>query len=73
MVVILNMNFFEDRCNKCYIPTKGYCFVKCINFLTDQDYNEQYLQLIRNEKRRSKIMTKARVQPFCRANNIILG
>ena len=63
----------EYRGNNCFIPTKCYCFVKCINFLTGQDYNEQYLEFIRNEKKRSNNMTKARVQPFCRANNINLG
>ena len=52
---------------------KGYCFIKCINFLTGQDYKQQYLEFIRSEKRRSNIMTKARIQPFCRANNINLG
>ena len=36
----------------CYIPTKGYCFVKCINFLTGQDYKNHYLEFIRNETRR---------------------
>ena len=61
------------RGNNCFIPTKGYCFVKCINFLTDEDYQEQYLNFIRNEKRRSNIMTKASIQPFCRANYINLG
>ena len=59
--------------NNCFIPTKGYCFVKCINFLTGQDYKDKYLEFIRNEKRRSNIMTKARIQPFCRANKINLG
>ena len=63
----------EYRGNNCFIPTKGYCFVECINFLTGQDYKEQYLDFIRNEKRRSNIMTKARIQPFCKANNINLG
>ena len=63
----------EYRGINCFIPTKGYCFVKCINFLTGQDYKHQYLEVIRNEKRRSNIMTKARIQPFCRANKINLG
>ena len=63
----------EYRGNNCFIPTKSYCFINCINFLTGQDYKEQYLDFIRNEKRRSNIMTKARIQPFCIANNIILG
>ena len=63
----------EYRGNNCYIPTKGYCFVKCINFLTGEDYKERYLDFIGNESRRSNIMTKARIQPICKANNINLG
>ena len=63
----------EYRGNNCYIPTKGYCFVKCINYLTGQDYKQQYLDFIRNESRRTNVMTKARIQPFCRANTIDLG
>ena len=63
----------EYQGNNCYIPTKGYCFVKCIIFLTDEDYKEQYLDFIRSEQRRSNSMTKARIQPFCRVNNINLG
>ena len=63
----------EYQGNNCFIPTKGYCFVKCGNFLTGGDYKQQYLDFIRNEKRRSNIMTKARIQPFCRTNNINLG
>ena len=47
--------------------------MKSINFITDEDHNEQYLEFIRNEKRRSNVMTMARVQPFCRANNINMG
>ena len=63
----------EYRGNNCYIPTKRYCFVKCINYLTGQDYKQEYLDFIRNEKIRCNIMTMARIQPFCRANNINLG
>ena len=63
----------EYRGNNCFIPTKGYCFIKCINYLTGQDYKQQYLDFIRNEKRRSNIMTKARIQPFSNKNNINLG
>ena len=63
----------EYRGDNCFIPTKGYCFIKCINYLTGQDYKQQFLNFIRSEKRRSNIMTKARIQPFCRANNNNLG
>ena len=48
-------------------------FFKCINYLTGQDYKQEYLDFIRNESRRSNNMTMARIQPFCRANNINLG
>ena len=60
----------EYRGNNCFIPTKGYCFVKRVNFSAGKNYKQQYLDFIRNEKRRSNIMTKARIQPFWRANNI---
>ena len=63
----------EHRGNNCYIPTKGYCFVKCVNYMSGKDYKDKYLEFIRNEKKRSNIMTKARIQPFCRANIINLG
>ena len=57
----------------CFIPTKEYCFVKCVNFSTREDYKQQYLDFIRNENKRSNFMTKTRIQPFYRANNINLG
>ena len=63
----------EYRGKNCFTPTKGYCFVKCINFITGQNYKQQYLDFSRNEKRRSNIMIKATVQPFCRANKNDLG
>ena len=63
----------EYRENDCFIPTEGYSFVKCNNFLTGEGYKEHYLDIIRSEQRRSNIMTKARIQPFCTSNNINLG
>ena len=63
----------EYRCNNCYIPIKGYCFIKCKNFITGEDYKEQNLKLVRNEKRRSNVMSMARIQPFCRTNIINIG
>ena len=67
------LEIIEYRGNNCLKPTKRFCFVKCNSFLSGDDYKQQYLDFIRNEKRLSNIMTKARFQPFCRANNINLG
>ena len=52
---------------------KDIVFIKCINFLTGEDYKDKYLEFIRNEERRTNIMTAAIIQPFCRANNINHG
>ena len=61
--------FIEYRGKKCFTPTKGFCSIKCINFLTVEGFKQQYLDCIRNEKRRSNSMTMDRIQPFCKANN----
>ena len=66
-------DIIEYRGNNCFTPTKGYCFIKCINFLTGRDYKREYLEFIRNQERRTNIMTMARIQPFCIANKINLG
>ena len=63
----------EDIGNNCYIPTSGNCFIKCINYFTKKDYTEEFLTFIRTEQRRSNVMTSARVQPFCRNHNIVIG
>ena len=59
--------------NNCYIPTSGKCFIKCINYFTKKDFREEFLTFIRTEQRRTNVMTSARIQPFCRKNNIDIG
>ena len=59
--------------NNFYIPTSGNCFIKCNNYFTKKDYTEEFLTFIRTERRRSNVMTSARVQPFCRNHNIVIG
>ena len=56
-VVVLIKKIIEYRGNNCYIPTKGYCFNKCVKYLTGQYYKQQYPDFIRNEKRILNIMT----------------
>ena len=43
----------EYHGNNSFIPTKLYCFINCINYLTGRDYKQQILDFIRNEDRRS--------------------
>ena len=40
----------QNRGNICFKPSNGYCFVKCIVFLTGQDYKQQYLDFIKVNK-----------------------
>ena len=59
--------------NSCYIPTGCNCFIKRFKYFTNKDYTEKFLTFIRTEQRRSNAMLAARIQPFCRKNNIIIG
>ena len=57
----------------CFIPTSSHCFIKCIKYFTNKDYTEEFLTFIRTERRRSNVMTSARMQPFCTKYNINIG
>ena len=37
----LKEQIFDYRGKNCYIPCNGYCFINCINHLTNSDYKEQ--------------------------------
>ena len=63
----------EYQGQNCYIPTSGHCFIKYINYFTEKDYTEEFLAFIRTEQRRSKVMTFAKIQPFCRKCNVNIG
>ena len=63
----------EYRGNNCFIPSNGYCFIKLINYVTNSNYEEQYLNFIRYEQNRSNIMTQARIQSCLRKLGINLG
>ena len=69
----LKHQIIEDRENNCFIPSNGYCCINCINFLTGEDYKQQYPDFIRNEQRRSNIMSMARIQPCLRKLGFNLG
>ena len=63
----------EYRCVTCFTPSKRYCFIKCVNFLTDGDYKQHYLDFIRNGKRLTNITTMARIQPCLNKLGVNLG
>ena len=66
-----NKIILENQGNNCFIPTKGYYFIKCINFLTGEDYKQQYLEFIRNEKRRSNFMNRLEFNHFVKLTILI--
>ena len=49
------------------------CFIKRFLYFAKKDYTEGFLTFIRAERRRSNVMTSARVGSFCRNNNINIG
>ena len=59
--------------NNCFIRTSGNCFIKCINYLTGKEYLIEFLTFIRDEQRRSNVMTSAKVQLLCKKHSINLG
>ena len=63
----------EYHGQNCYIPSSGMCFIKCINYFTKRDYTNEFLTFIRSERRRSNVMTSARVGSFYRKYNINIG
>ena len=63
-------NIQEYFGTNCYILTGNNCFVKCINYLTGNDYTQQYLDFISEGDRRKNVMTLARIQPFVKKNGI---
>ena len=65
--------FVEYHGQNCCIPTSGMCFIECFKYFSKNDFREEFLTFIRTEQRRSKVMTSARVQPFCRKYNINIG
>ena len=57
----------------CYKPTSGMCFIKFIKNFTGKDYTEEFLTFITNDNNRSRVLTTARIQRFCRKYKINIG
>ena len=63
----------ENIGNNCFIPTSSNCFIKSNKYFLNKDYTVEILTFSRIEQRRSNVMTSARIQPFCRRQNINIG
>ena len=59
--------------DNCYNPTTGKCFKKGNTYFTKKVYTQEFLTFVRTEKYRSRVITSATIQPFCRKHNIIIG
>ena len=63
----------EYRDDNCYKTSNGYYFIKCIKFISGEDYKEQYQDSFRKEQRQSNTMTMAHIQPRSRKLGVNLG
>ena len=48
-------------------------FKGCFKILAGEDYEQMFFDFSRDERRRSNVIIKARIQPFCLANGINIG
>ncbi|ESP04710.1 hypothetical protein LOTGIDRAFT_170546 [Lottia gigantea] len=50
----------------CYIPSDGYCFVKCVNRVLNEDYTRDFQDFINSfsKSNRKGVMTTARISEF---------
>ena len=56
-----------------YIPTGNACFLKCINYIYNKDYSNEYYTFLKSFKRQTDVMLKARVSLFCKRIGIDIG
>ena len=63
----------EYRGNLCYIPEENECFRKSLELIYKKDFSQQYREFIKESQRNKNIMTSAKIQPFCKKQNINLG
>ena len=59
-------NILEYKGENCYIPSGNGCFLKCINFIFNKDFNKEYFEFIKSYKRRTNVMPRCRIPEFCK-------
>ena len=63
----------DYRSDFVYIPEANECFRKCIEFIYQKDFSQEYREFIKQSDRRKNIMTQTKIQPFCKKYNLNLS
>ena len=66
-------NIEEYNGKNCYIPDGNGCFLKCINYIFNKDFNKEYFEFIKSYKRRTNVMPRCRIPEFCKRYKIDIG
>ena len=66
-------NIEEYEGDRCYIPSGNGCFLKCINYIFDEDFSIEYFEFIKSYKRRPNVMARCRIPEFCKRCKIDIG
>ena len=66
-------NIQEYNGKNCYIPSGNGCFLKCINYIFNKDFNKEYFEFIKSYKRRTNVMPRCRIPEFCKRYKIDIG
>ena len=66
-------NIEEYNGKNCYIPDGNGCFLKCINYIFNKDFNKEYFDFIKSYKRRTNVMPRCRIPEFCKRYKIDIG
>ena len=67
------LDIVEYNGNRCYIPNGNGCFLKCINFIYNKDYTNEYYTFLKSFKRQTDVMLRSRIPIFCKRYNIAIG
>ena len=66
-------NIEEYNGENCYIPSGNGCFLKCINYIFNKDFNAEYFEFIKSFKRRTNVMARCRIPEICKRYKIDIG
>ena len=61
------------RGEKCYIPNKNGCFLKCNKYIFNKHFSIENFEFIRLYKRRTNVMTRFRFRELCQRYKVDIG